>query len=132
MQVERVDFIRVPAKDMARAREFYEGILGLEPSSNSPGDTWVEYLAGNVTLALMTPETSGLEFAGLPLATIALRVPDVAAAKEELERVGVETSQIWDSGVCKMIDVKDPSGNGVLLHRRYAPYPDGTSPDDQS
>jgi len=24
--------------------------------------------------------------------------------------------------------VRDPSGNPILLHRRYAPYPDGTTP----
>ena len=48
----------------------------------------------------MTPETHEYEFAALPPATIALGVPDVAAAKAELEAKGVEVGEMWDSGVC--------------------------------
>ncbi len=35
---------------------------------------------------------------------------------------------MWDSGVCSGAGVSDPAGNRILLHRRYAPYPDGTMP----
>ena len=49
--VERVDYIRVPVTDMDAANHFYGELLGLEPNPNSPGDDWVEYEAGNVTLA---------------------------------------------------------------------------------
>jgi hypothetical protein len=34
----------------------------------------------------------------------------------------------WDSGVCHGVGFKDPDGNGLLLHHRYAPYRDGTLP----
>ena len=35
---------------------------------------------------------------------------------------------MWDSGKCHGVGVTDPAGNRILLHRRYAPYPDGTTP----
>jgi catechol 2,3-dioxygenase-like lactoylglutathione lyase family enzyme len=128
MQVERLDYIRVPVTDMAEANRFYGDLLGLERNPNSPDEDWVEYELGNATLAVMTPHTHDYEFAPLPPSTIALRVADVAAAKAELEAAGLEVSEMWDSGVCRGAGVTDPSGNRVLLHHRYAPYPDGTMP----
>jgi predicted enzyme related to lactoylglutathione lyase len=126
--VERVDYIRVPVKDMNEAKHFYGELLGLPLNPNSPHDDWVEYEAGNVTLAVMTPHTHEYEFSPLPPGAIALRVRDVADAKAKLEAAGVQVNEMWDSGMCRGAGVKDPSGNPILLHRRYAPYPDGTKP----
>ena len=126
--VERVDYIRVPVTDMAEANRFYGELLGLKRNPNSPDDDWVEYEAGNLTLAVMTPHTHDYEFSALPPSTIALRVADVAAAKAKLEAAGLEVAEMWDSGVCNGAGVNDPAGNRILLHRRYAPYPDGTTP----
>ena len=126
--VERVDYIRVPVTDIDAANHFYGELLGLRRSPNSPADDWVEYEAGNVTLAVMTPHSHDYEFSALPPSTIALRVADVAAAKAKLEKAGVEVADMWDSGLCRGAGVSDPSGNRILLHRRYGPYPDGTTP----
>jgi hypothetical protein len=30
--------------------------------------------------------------------------------------------------VCNGAACQDPDGNGLLLHHRYAPYPDGSKP----
>jgi catechol 2,3-dioxygenase-like lactoylglutathione lyase family enzyme len=128
IEVERVDYIRVPVKDIEQAKQFYGDVLGLRQNPNSPADDWVEYEAGNVTLAVMTPETHDYEFAPLPPGTLAVRVADVAEAKAKLEAAGVEVNEMWDSGVCRGAGTRDPSGNPILLHRRYAPYPDGTKP----
>ncbi len=126
--VERVDYVRIPVRDIEKANRFYGEVLGLERSANSPGDDWVEYEAGNVTLAVMTPHTHDYEFAPLPSGTLAFRVPDVAAAKARLEAAGVQVNEMWDSGVCHGAGLKDPDGNPILLHHRYAAYADGTMP----
>ena len=128
IDIERVDYVRVPAIDIAEARRFYGDVLGLRESPNSPGDDWIEYEAGNVTLAVMTPHTHDYDFEPLPPATLALRVPDVAVAKARLEAAGLEIGEMWDSGKCQGVGVTDPAGNRILLHHRYAPYPDGTMP----
>jgi catechol 2,3-dioxygenase-like lactoylglutathione lyase family enzyme len=126
--VERVDYIRVPVKDIEEAKKFYGDILGLQLNPNSPHDDWIEYEVGNVTLAVMTPHTHEYEFTPLPPGALALRVPDVAEAKAKLEAAGVQVNDVWDSGLCQGAGTRDPSGNPILLHHRYAPYPDGSMP----
>jgi catechol 2,3-dioxygenase-like lactoylglutathione lyase family enzyme len=126
--VERVDYVRVPVTDMDEANRFYGELLGLPRNPNSPAEDWVEYETGNVTLAVMTPESHDYEFVSLPPATIALRVRDVGAAKAKLEAAGLEVGEMWDSGACQGAGVSDPAGNRILLHHRYAPYPDGSTP----
>ena len=39
IDVQRVDFIRVPVTDMEKANHFYGEVLGLERNPNSPGAT---------------------------------------------------------------------------------------------
>ena len=125
---ERVDFVAVPTRDRARAERFYAETLGLQKNPNST-DSWIEFETGNVTLALVTPEEMGIPFEPLPFGAVALRVPDVGAAKKSLSEAGVEfKGETWDSGVCNGAAFSDPAGNGLLLHHRYAPYPDGSTP----
>jgi predicted enzyme related to lactoylglutathione lyase len=125
---QRVDFIAVPTRDRERAAQFYGETLGLERNPNST-DTWVEYETGNVTLALVDPESAGQPFTPLPFASIVLRVPDVDDAKRRLEEAGIEfVGGTFDSGVCNGAAFNDPDGNGLMLHHRYAPYRDGTTP----
>jgi catechol 2,3-dioxygenase-like lactoylglutathione lyase family enzyme len=125
LDIERVDFVSVPTRDVARARRFYADVLGLPPSSGNPD----EFETPNVTLALWQPEAQGVPFAP-NTAGIALRVPDVEAARERLTAHGVEfLGDTVDSGVCLMGFFYDPDGNVLILHRRYAPrYHDSSLP----
>jgi predicted enzyme related to lactoylglutathione lyase len=129
IDAQRVDFIGVPVRDLARADEFYGQTLGLERNPNS-GKRWVEYEIGNVTLALISPEAMGPDFQPQPhTMPIALRVANVEEARRKLEAAGVEfRGEIIDSGVCHIAPFADPDGNALQLHRRYAPYADGTAP----
>jgi catechol 2,3-dioxygenase-like lactoylglutathione lyase family enzyme len=128
IDAQRVDFVAVPTQDLDRALAFYGETLGLEKNPNT-GPTWHEFETGNVTLAIVQPESIGVPFAPLPFGAIAIRVPDVESAKAKLEGAGVEfRGEIWDSGVCNGAAFFDPDGNGLLLHHRYAPYNDGTTP----
>jgi catechol 2,3-dioxygenase-like lactoylglutathione lyase family enzyme len=128
IDAQRVDFIAVPTQDRERAERFYAGTLGLRKNPNST-ENWIEFETGNVTLALVTPTEIGLPFEPLPFASVVLRVPDVAAARARLEAAGVEfKDETFDSGVCNGAAFRDPDGNGLMIHHRYAPYPDGTQP----
>jgi catechol 2,3-dioxygenase-like lactoylglutathione lyase family enzyme len=117
VKIERVDFVSIPTRDLARAKRFYGETLGLPSHSYSPDD----FETANVTLELWEPEKQDVPF--VPNENgIALRVPDVEAAVEELRGAGAEVMGIRDSGVCHMGFVKDPDGNVLILHRRYAPF----------
>jgi predicted enzyme related to lactoylglutathione lyase len=128
IEAQRVDFIGVPVRDRERAARFYGETLGLEKNPNS-SKRWIEFETGNVTLALVPIEYTGGDFQPLPSAAIAIRVTDVEEARRKLEAAGVEfKGEVIDSGVCHIAPFKDPDGNGLMLHRRYAPYADGTQP----
>jgi catechol 2,3-dioxygenase-like lactoylglutathione lyase family enzyme len=116
MQIEQVDFVAIPTRDIAQATAFYRDVLGLAPSEFASG----EVEAPNVTLSFWNPERDGEEF--IPnVAGIALRVLDVESAVAEVRAAGATVVGIEDTGVCKMGFVTDPDGNTVILHRRYAP-----------
>ena len=119
--VERMDFVTVPTRDVGRARSFYGDVLGLPQSTANPD----EFETANVTLALWQPEAEGVTFAP-NTAGFALRVPDVHAARRELEAQGVTfLGDTVDTGVCWMAFFSDPDGNVLILHRRYAPFGTG-------
>ncbi len=120
MIVERTDFVSVPVRDMERSSAFYRDTLGLEQTGDG---AWPEFRLGeNVFLYLLDPTNIGQEFGGPHTAPIALRVPDVEAARAELtERGVVFHGETFDTGVCHMAHFSDPDGNVFMLHRRYAP-----------
>ena len=116
------DFITVPTKDFARAREFYETTLGL-PLSKTWGDRPAgEFETGNLTVAVMQTDAFGIEFKGPHSLPIEFHVEDFEAAKAELESRGVEfEGETLDSGVCHQAFFSDPDGNSLAIHNRYAP-----------
>jgi predicted enzyme related to lactoylglutathione lyase len=121
MQVEHVDFVSVPVTDMERATAFYRDTLSLPQTGTG---NWPEFKLGdNVFLYLVEPKNFGVPSWAPHTAHIALRVPDVAETRRELESRGVEfEGEIFDTGVCHMAFFKDPDGNALMLHRRYAPH----------
>ena len=120
--VERTDFVSVPVRDIARAKQFYGETLGLPLVSGD--DAWPEFQLGeNVSLYLIDPTNIGQAFTAPHSSHIALRVADVAESRAALEAQGVEfAGEILDTGVCHMAFFTDPDGNDLMLHNRYAPY----------
>jgi catechol 2,3-dioxygenase-like lactoylglutathione lyase family enzyme len=117
--IERTDFVSVPVRDLERAKRFYRDTLGMHSTSWDAG--WPEIETGTVSLYLVDPTGWGGEFSP-HISPIALRVPDVAAAREQLEAAGIEfPGEILGTGVCHMAFFEDSEGNALMLHRRYAP-----------
>ena len=119
ISVERADFVSVPVQDMERAKRFYSETLGIHSPNLDKG--WPEFETGTVSLYLVDPTQFGEEFKPHS-AHIALRVPDVAEARAQLEEAGIEfQGETLDTGVCHMAFFADSEGNALMLHRRYAP-----------
>ena len=121
--VSGVDFVCVSTKDLTAAREWYENVLDLERSKlwGQENPMGAEFETGSLTIALVDSDRLGIE----PRTNnhpIAFHVDDVEAARGELESRGVEfQADTIDSGVCHMAVFKDPDGNSLMLHHRYAP-----------
>lgn len=112
----------LPVKDMARARAFYEGRLGLQPGGLRPDGKFV-YTVGGSTLALF-PKAEGTQ---ADHTAISFRVADIAAAVLALERAGV-VFEDYDFPNLKTVDhvcvlgaekaawFKDTEGNTLCIH----------------
>ncbi|MEA2217844.1 MAG: hypothetical protein QOJ35_470 [Solirubrobacteraceae bacterium] len=116
--INGLDFIAVPSTDSARSRTFYIDTLGLRPDEQAQFEFW----AGDTCFGIWEPASFGMPFAPQTNGHLALAVEDVAAAKAELEAKGVEfLGDMLDTTVCHMAFFKDPDGNDLMLHHRYAP-----------
>lgn len=118
MKTNLIDHISIVVKDLDKAREIYENILGLELDSvlTVPNEKIkiARYYLGETALELMEPTAEGevskfLETKGEGVFLISFRVPDVVEAITELKNRGY-----------KLIDEKPRSIVGIryafLLH----------------
>ncbi len=115
------DFLVMHTKDFDTAVDFYGTTLGLPLSARYGKMPGAEFETGNLTIAVMQSDAFGMEYQ-TTTNPLALRVDDVQAAKAELEAKGVQFApETIDSGVCHMAFFRDPDGNALMLHHRYAP-----------
>jgi predicted enzyme related to lactoylglutathione lyase len=111
----------IPAKDLERARRFYEGKVGLKPRDVTPAGVFYEFAGGT---ACFLYATAG---AGTSKASQAYwDVDDVERAVRELEKRGVifedydmpgmkTVNHIFDGGDAKAAWFKDSEGNIMAL-----------------
>ncbi len=119
MNVVEIAFSCYPVTDMARARAFYEGVLGLKITMNQDmGEKghWVEYDIGAGTLSLgrypdSKPTPDGC-CVGLEVEDFDKAVADIQAAGTPIKMGPFETP------VCHMMMFSDPDGNTLILHKR--------------
>lgn len=109
-------FVGVPVTDLARAREFYENVLGLKPSSDiSPKN--VEYDVGPGTLMIADYGETWRPASGGTLA--AFEVSDVDEMTQRVKASGATVvMEPMDSPVCRFSMIQDPDGNALMIHKR--------------
>jgi catechol 2,3-dioxygenase-like lactoylglutathione lyase family enzyme len=112
----------LPVVDMARARAFYEGGLGLEPGGFNLDGKFV-YEVGGSTLALF-PKPEGTK---ADHTAISFKVADIGASIAELKQAGV-VFEDYDFPGLKTVDnvcvlgaekaawFKDTEGNYLCIH----------------
>ncbi|MFO1478000.1 MAG: VOC family protein [Verrucomicrobiota bacterium] len=120
IKITELAFTCYPVTDMARARAFYEGVLGLSPShtvGEAGGMQWTEYNIGAGTLSLgcgapdWHPRADGC--------SAGLEVEDFEAAISQLKSKGVRfRMEPFATPVCRMALVSDPDGNTICIHKR--------------
>lgn len=119
--ITKLDFVAIPSRDAQRAHRFYTETLGLRPDPRGQYEVW----AGDTCLSIWEPERAGMEFAPQRNGHIALHVDDVEQARADLQAKGVEfLGDTFDTPVCHMAMFRDPDGNDLMLHERFAPPPE--------
>jgi len=119
IRATEIAFSCYPVTDMARARAFYEGVLGLKATyavGEPGGMQWTEYDIGNGTLSIgqapgWNPTADGC--------SVALEVEDFDAAIAHLRSAGVPFKmEPFPTPVCRMAFILDPDGNALCIHKR--------------
>ncbi|MBW0001763.1 MAG: VOC family protein [Verrucomicrobia bacterium] len=119
MKIVELAFTVNPVTNVQRAREFYEGVLGLTPSvvHEGHGMAWVEYEVGPGVLALgfgveqFKPSGDG--------GTVALEMENFEEAIRELKERGCRfIFEPMETPVCRMAGVFDSEGNTLIIHKR--------------
>jgi len=110
-------FAVYPVSDMARARAFYEHVLGLHVSDNHR-DVWVEYDVGGSTFAITTTDMGHVP--GAKGAVVAFEVSDLDAFVQRMKERAVSfVTEPFDTPVCRMTVIADQDGNHLTLHKRH-------------
>lgn len=121
MKILELAFTGYPVNDMARARQFYEGVLGLTVSrtfGDNGKPTWVEYDIGPGCLAIITGAGDQWPPADAGPA-VALEVDDFDGYVKKCRDAGATFRwEPQDSPMCRMAVVLDPDGNRLVLHHR--------------
>jgi catechol 2,3-dioxygenase-like lactoylglutathione lyase family enzyme len=110
-----------PTRDANKARQFYEGVLGLRVLSQ---DGFAVALDANGTMLRVTIVPAG--FKPQPFTVLGWEVPDIAKAVSTLKQKGVQfesyglptqdAAGIWTApGGTKVAWFKDPDGNILSL-----------------
>ena len=120
LNISGIAFSSYAVTDMARARRFYEGVLGLKPAVLNDFATgqWAEYNVGSQTLSL----SSSTDFKpGPDGGSVALEVEDWEPALAHLRANNVKfRMEPLTTPVCHMAVISDPDGNRIYIHKRTA------------
>jgi len=118
LKVTEIAFSCYAVTDINRSRDFYEGILGLKPTTVLEG-RWVEYEFGPSALAIgcapgmFKPSPDGC--------SVAFEVENfddaIAHLKQHYVKFRIEP---MPTPVCHMTMIYDPDGNTICLHKRKA------------
>jgi predicted enzyme related to lactoylglutathione lyase len=119
MKITEIAFVVYPVADLARARQFYEGALGLVPTQiyGDESKGMVEYDIGAGTLAIGCGASQFKPSAGG--GSVALEVDDFDEAVSRVRASGCKfVTEPVQTPACRIAIFSDPDGNTVMLHRR--------------
>jgi predicted enzyme related to lactoylglutathione lyase len=120
IQVKEIAFVLHPVADIARARRFYQDLLGLGigmQAEFSPGVWWIEYDVAGVALAVTNLFPVGTAGG----ASLTLEVADLDAARAAIGAAKTTlTSDVTEYPPCRMFGVASPDGHSVIFHQRKA------------
>jgi len=116
MKINNLAFVGIPVTDIKRAREFYQGVLGLAIAEEMMDGNWIEFAVGDNTLAIANV---GAQWTSSDQgASAALEVENFEQTINELRRQRVPfAAEPFETPCCHMAVVQDPDGNKLIIHK---------------
>ena len=116
IRYKEIAFTAYAVTNMARARKFYEGVLGLK-ITRKLSRNFIEYDIGPGTLVVASaPGTWDPSKKGT---CAALEVVDFDEALAQLKKKKIKlVIGPHDYPTCRMVGMRDPDGNMITLHQR--------------
>ena len=109
-----------PVTDLARARSFYEQLIGLKPASvmEEGGRGWIEYELGDGCLAIANGFGDDWK-PGAQGPALVLEIDGLDAAVAEMKAAGVKFKfEPMEFPPCHLAVAFDPDGNQIGLHQK--------------
>jgi len=118
INIRSIAFTSYPVTDLARARAFYEGVLGLtyETGREQDGMGFAEYNVGGGYFSILNGVPNWKPSDHGP--AIAFEVEDFDAAIAGLREKGVDFAmEPFPTPVCHMALILDPDRNQIIIHK---------------
>ena len=116
IRIKELAFVFYPVSDIGRARDFYEGLLGLKKLGETefaPNQWWIEYDVGGQALAISNAVP------GSRADNLVLEVVSLDEAIAALKTAGVALiGEVTEFPPCRMCRFADPFGNEIGFHQR--------------
>ena len=123
IKIKEIAFVFHQVADVAKARGFYEKLLGLKIGLQiefARGMWWIEYDVAGAALAVSNA-VGDPNVALKPASCVTLEVEDLDAALAGIRASGAPISlEPVEFPVCRMFAAKDPDGNEIRFHQRKA------------
>ena len=117
LRITRIAFLYHNVTDIARARNFYERVLGMKvglENEGASGKWWIEYDIDGVTFAITNIGRRKGKGGALP----AFEVADIKAAAATLRTAGATFIEpLTEYPRCRSFTVADPDGNQIGFHQ---------------
>lgn len=118
MRIKKLRQVFIPSENIEQRIPFYADVLGLALQFRD-GDRWVQFKAGDISIALAGSEES--MGAPLDVPVPVFEIDDLDAALAELRAKGGETGAVRDMGAHgRTALIRDPSGAFLVLFAKAA------------
>jgi predicted enzyme related to lactoylglutathione lyase len=120
MEISQVTRLSIPVSDQDRAKDFYINKLGFQLTREAPmpmgeNTRWIEVApSGGMTTIILGNWFTDMKPGSVE--GVMMETKNIDADVEALKKAGVAVEGPFDTPWGRQATIKDPDGNGIVLH----------------
>ncbi len=127
MEIKRVGHVVIKMRDLEKAKQFYQGVLGMKIGNERPYGIFFRFGDYHHDIAVFktSPDADPPKEDQVGLVHVALVAEDVHAVRRIYERckeMGVEIVGTNDHAITKSLYIRDPEGNNIEIYAEVPEY----------